>query len=135
MQHLVVVKSQAFSSQVEERGKSKKNNKKRKRSGGAGSDEDKDDDDEGEGISLSSEVHNVLRVLWSGKWAVATPYSLVFAIWRFVPQFRSYLQQDAQEFYNRFIDAVHTELLDVARQADNISRTFAISPRVRRLLS
>jgi ubiquitin C-terminal hydrolase len=69
-------------------------------------------------VSLSSEVHNVLRVLWSGKWAVATPYSLVYSIWHFVPQFRSYLQQDAQEFYNYFIDAVHTELLQVADDAD-----------------
>ena len=69
-------------------------------------------------VSLSAECHNVLRVLWSGKWAVATPYSLVFSIWHFVPQFRSYLQQDAQEFYNYFIDAVHMELLQIANHAD-----------------
>jgi ubiquitin C-terminal hydrolase len=103
------------------RNKKKQVSKKRKRSNseGVGDDEDDDDsDDEDKGVSLSSEVHNVLRVLWSGKWAVATPYSLVFAIWRFVPQFRSYLQQDAQEFYNSFIDAVHIELLDVAKQAE-----------------
>ena len=77
-----------------------------------------EEEEQEEEVSLSSEVHNMLRVLWSGKWAVATPYSLVFAIWRFVPHFRSYLQQDAQEFYNSFIDAVHTELLDVAKEAD-----------------
>ena len=102
-----------------------KDSKKRKRSAASGNGnsiekEDENVEEEDLDISLSSEIHNVLRVLWSGQWAVATPYSLVFAIWRFVPHFRSYLQQDAQEFYNSFIDAVHTELLEVAKKAEGI---------------
>ena len=73
-----------------------------------------------EKVSLSSEVHNALRVMWSGKWAVATPYALVFAVWRFLPQFRSYQQQDAQEFLNGFVDALLAEaakVLDEAKSA------------------
>jgi ubiquitin C-terminal hydrolase len=81
--------------------------------------DDSNENDDDDPISLSAEVHNVLRVLWSGKWAVFTPYSLVFSLWHFVPQFRSYLQQDAQEFYNFFIDAVNTELLQIAKKADD----------------
>ena len=42
------------------------------------------------------ELHNLLRVVWSGKWAVVTPYALLDALWRFVPRFRNYQQQDAQ---------------------------------------
>ena len=46
----------------------------------------------------------------SGKWAVATPYALVFAVWRFLPQFRSYQQQDAQELLRFLLDGMHNEL-------------------------
>ena len=48
--------------------------------------------------SLSQEVHGLMRVMWSGKWAVVTPHAVLNAVWRLVPAFRGYSQQDAQEF-------------------------------------
>ena len=47
---------------------------------------------------LSQEVHSLMRVMWSGKWAVVTPHAVLNAVWRLVPAFRGYSQQDAQEF-------------------------------------
>lgn len=47
---------------------------------------------------LSQAVHSLLRVMWSGKWAVVTPHAVLNAVWRLVPAFRGYSQQDAQEF-------------------------------------
>lgn len=39
------------------------------------------------------QLHALLRVLWSGKWAVVTPFALLEAIWKFVPRFKNYQQQ------------------------------------------
>lgn len=61
-------------------------------------------------ISLAVELHNILRVLWSGKWLVVTPFALLDALWRFVPRFRGYVQQDAQEFYTYLLDRLNVEL-------------------------
>ena len=47
---------------------------------------------------LTQEVHRLMRVMWSGKWAVVTPHAVLNAVWRLVPSFRGYSQQDAQEF-------------------------------------
>jgi len=59
---------------------------------------------------MSLELHNILRVIWSGKWAVVTPFALLDALWKFVPQFRNYQQQDAQEFLVFLLDRLHDEL-------------------------
>ena len=48
--------------------------------------------------SLCQEIHRLLRVMWSGKWAVVTPHTVLTSIWHHVPSFRGYCQQDAQEF-------------------------------------
>ena len=48
--------------------------------------------------SLCEEIHGLLRVMWSGKWAVVTPHTVLTAVWSHVPAFRGYCQQDAQEF-------------------------------------
>lgn len=92
-----------------------------------------------ESVSLCAELHRVLRLLWSGKWAVVTPHSLVFAVWKFMPYFRSYRQQvrarharvapstppaadpvfactppspqDAHEFFSALIDGLDMELV------------------------
>ncbi|RYG54865.1 hypothetical protein EON66_06590, partial [archaeon] len=45
----------------------------------------------------------------SGRWAVFTPAGLIFSIWRRMPHFRSYSQQDAQEFLSCLLDALHEE--------------------------
>eukprot|EP00005_Dracoamoeba_jomungandri_P013183 CAMPEP_0174265372 /NCGR_PEP_ID=MMETSP0439-20130205/26238_1 /TAXON_ID=0 /ORGANISM="Stereomyxa ramosa, Strain Chinc5" /LENGTH=641 /DNA_ID=CAMNT_0015351799 /DNA_START=549 /DNA_END=2474 /DNA_ORIENTATION=- len=59
---------------------------------------------------LSLELYNIFRVVWSGKWAVVTPFALLDAIWKYVPQFRNYQQQDAQEFFVYLLDRLHDEL-------------------------
>lgn len=48
--------------------------------------------------SLCEEIHGLMRVMWSGKWAVVTPHTILTAIWHHIPTFRGYCQQDAQEF-------------------------------------
>jgi hypothetical protein len=45
--------------------------------------------------SISAEIHNIFRVVWSGRWAVVTPFALLDALWKFVPRFRNYQQQVA----------------------------------------
>ena len=49
-------------------------------------------------VSLTQEIHGLMRVMWSGKWAVVTPHTVLSAIWTHIPSFRGYCQQDAQEF-------------------------------------
>ena len=48
--------------------------------------------------SLSNELHALFRVMWSGKWAIVSPHSLLHAVWNVIPFFKGYTQQDAQEF-------------------------------------
>jgi len=60
--------------------------------------------------ALCIELHYILRVLWSGKWAVITPFALLEALWKFVPRFRNSQQHDAQEFLSYLLDRLHHEL-------------------------
>lgn len=60
--------------------------------------------------SICNEIHRLLRVLWSGKWAIITPSALLDSLWKFVPQFRNYKQQDAQEFLYCILDRMNQEL-------------------------
>ena len=48
--------------------------------------------------SLCHELHRLMRVMWSGKWAVVTPHTVLNSVWRLIPSFHGYTQQDAQEF-------------------------------------
>lgn len=43
-------------------------------------------------------MHALMRVMWSGKWAVVTPHAILNAVWELTPCFRGYTQHDAQEF-------------------------------------
>ena len=52
----------------------------------------------------------MLRLMWSGRWGVLTPTSLVLAVWRFMPHFRGYQQQDAMEFFQTLSDCLNEEL-------------------------
>ena len=47
---------------------------------------------------LSEELHALLRVMWSGKWALVSPHKMLNAVWQMIPFFKGYSQQDAQEF-------------------------------------
>lgn len=62
---------------------------------------------------LCHELHMLLRVMWSGKWAIVSPHGILSAVWQLIPSFRGYCQQDAQEFLCEFLDKIHSELQDL----------------------
>ncbi|KAL3842436.1 hypothetical protein ACJMK2_020453, partial [Sinanodonta woodiana] len=61
-------------------------------------------------VSLCRELHGLLRVLWSGKWAQVSPYAFLSAVWHAIPVFKGYAQHDAQEFLCELLDKVQQEL-------------------------
>eukprot|EP00667_Euglena_gracilis_P001801 EG_transcript_1801 len=61
-------------------------------------------------MTLWRELHNLFRVLTSGKWSIVTPRSMVSALWHFLPCFKGCTQQDAQEFLFFLFDRLETEL-------------------------
>lgn len=65
-----------------------------------------------DGIILTEELKKVLVALVQGDEKTAiSPDSLFQAIWKVVPRFRGYQQQDAHEFLRYMLDRLHTELL------------------------
>ena len=62
-------------------------------------------------INLCDHLAALFRVLWSGKWAVVTPYSLLELVWQLIPSFRGYKQQDAQELLCELEDRIRTEVM------------------------
>jgi len=48
--------------------------------------------------SLANELSALLRVMWSGKWAVVSAHQMLSAVWNKMPFFKGYTQHDAQEF-------------------------------------
>ncbi|CAI7996452.1 Ubiquitin carboxyl-terminal hydrolase 3 [Geodia barretti] len=64
-----------------------------------------------EELSLVEEVRKVSCGLWQEGDSSLSPDSLFSIIWRLVPQFRGYQQQDAHEFMRYLLDKLHTELL------------------------
>ncbi|XP_025049593.1 ubiquitin carboxyl-terminal hydrolase 44 isoform X2 [Alligator sinensis] len=63
-----------------------------------------------EHISLCHELHTLFQVMWSGKWALVSPFAMLHSVWRLIPAFRGYAQQDAQEFLCELLDKVQQEL-------------------------
>uniref|UniRef100_A0A2C9KV61 ubiquitinyl hydrolase 1 n=1 Tax=Biomphalaria glabrata TaxID=6526 RepID=A0A2C9KV61_BIOGL len=61
-------------------------------------------------LSLCQELHGLLRVLWSGKWAQVSPHGFLHAIWKYIPAFKGHLQHDAQEFLCELLDKVSQEI-------------------------
>ncbi|GAM24659.1 hypothetical protein SAMD00019534_078340 [Acytostelium subglobosum LB1] len=61
-------------------------------------------------LSFSIQLHYLFRVLWAGKWSVVTPSSLLDSVLKFIPQFKYYQQQDAQEFFSSLLDCISEEL-------------------------
>ncbi|XP_065901281.1 ubiquitin carboxyl-terminal hydrolase 44-like isoform X2 [Dysidea avara] len=59
---------------------------------------------------LCQELHALMRVMWSGKWAVVTPHAVLASIWKFIPSFHGYAQQDAQEFLCEILYRLQSEL-------------------------
>lgn len=61
-------------------------------------------------ISLCHELHTLFQVMWSGKWALVSPFAMLHSVWQLIPAFRGYAQQDAQEFLCELLDKVQCEL-------------------------
>ena len=65
-----------------------------------------------DGIIVTEELKKVLMALKeSEEKSAISPESLFQAIWKVVPRFRGYQQQDAHEFLRYMLDRLHTELL------------------------
>ncbi|KAM9760448.1 LOW QUALITY PROTEIN: ubiquitin carboxyl-terminal hydrolase 44-like [Dama dama] len=60
-------------------------------------------------ISLCHELHTLFQVTWSGK-ALVSPFAMLHSVWRLIPAFRGYGQQDAQEFLCELLDKIQHEL-------------------------
>jgi len=65
-----------------------------------------------DGVIVTDELKKVLMALkQSDDKSAISPNSLFEAIWKVVPRFRGYQQQDAHEFLRYMLDRLHTELL------------------------
>jgi ubiquitin C-terminal hydrolase len=82
-------------------------------------------------LSLSLEMHKLMRVLWSGKWRCATAYGFLRAVWHYFPAMANFRQQDAQEFWCLLRDQLHTELAKQPSGRTIVSRTFGGTLRSR----
>ncbi|KAM8860508.1 ubiquitin carboxyl-terminal hydrolase 3 [Synchiropus picturatus] len=62
-------------------------------------------------VSLVEEFRKTLCSLWQGNQTAFSPDSLFYTIWKIMPSFRGYQQQDAHEFMRYLLDHLHRELL------------------------
>eukprot|EP00658_Telonema_sp_P-2_P080623 TRINITY_DN8058_c0_g1_i1.p1 TRINITY_DN8058_c0_g1~~TRINITY_DN8058_c0_g1_i1.p1 ORF type:complete len:574 (-),score=108.51 TRINITY_DN8058_c0_g1_i1:361-2082(-) len=81
-----------------------------------------------EPVKLFEEVHHLLKVLWSGRYAVATPNSVVSTVWLTNSMFRGFKQQDASEFFVFLIDRLSNELSSMSPPV-NLREFFDLSVR------
>ncbi|XP_015256237.1 PREDICTED: ubiquitin carboxyl-terminal hydrolase 3 [Cyprinodon variegatus] len=75
-------------------------------------------------VSLVEEFRKTLCSLWQGNQAAFSPDSLFYAIWKIMPSFRGYQQQDAHEFMRYLLDHLHREL-----QYSRNGAAFPVSPQ------
>ncbi|XP_047202919.1 ubiquitin carboxyl-terminal hydrolase 3 [Girardinichthys multiradiatus] len=61
-------------------------------------------------VSLVEEFRKTLCSLWQGSQTAFSPDSLFYAIWKIMPSFRGFQQQDAHEFMRYLLDHLHREL-------------------------
>ncbi|KAK7115768.1 ubiquitin carboxyl-terminal hydrolase 3-like [Littorina saxatilis] len=69
--------------------------------------------DLGEDSLVVEELRKILVALWQGNKSAISPESLFSVIWKVVPRFRGYQQQDAHEFMRYLLDRMHSELLQL----------------------
>uniref|UniRef100_A0A671NCY0 Ubiquitin carboxyl-terminal hydrolase n=1 Tax=Sinocyclocheilus anshuiensis TaxID=1608454 RepID=A0A671NCY0_9TELE len=72
----------------------------------------------------SSEFRKILCSLWQGSQTAFSPDALFYVIWKIMPSFRGYQQQDAHEFLRYLLDHLHREM----QGSKNGSPSPALSP-------
>ncbi|XP_054896096.1 ubiquitin carboxyl-terminal hydrolase 3 [Poeciliopsis prolifica] len=75
-------------------------------------------------VSLVEEFRKTLCSLWQGNQTAFSPDSLFYAIWKIMPSFRGYQQQDAHEFMRYLLDHLHREL-----QYSRNGASYPVSPQ------
>ncbi|XP_061531891.1 ubiquitin carboxyl-terminal hydrolase 3 [Phycodurus eques] len=61
-------------------------------------------------VSLVEELRKTFCSLWQGNQSAFSPDSLFYSVWKIMPSFRGYQQQDAHEFMRYLLDHLHREL-------------------------
>lgn len=85
-------------------------------------------------ISLCHELHTLFQVMWSGKWALVSPFAMLHSVWQLIPAFRGYAQQDAQEFLCELLDKVQHELESAGKHSGTTTTTTAVPQTRKRLI-
>ncbi|XP_077356131.1 ubiquitin carboxyl-terminal hydrolase 44 [Festucalex cinctus] len=86
-------------------------------------------------ISLCHELHTLFQVMWSGKWALVSPFAMLHSVWQLIPAFRGYAQQDAQEFLCELLDKVQRELESTGAHAPSADVPHTQKRLIKQVLS
>jgi len=88
-------------------------------------------------LLIAEELRKTIILLGEKKKSVISPQSLFSVIWKIVPQFKGYKQQDAQEFLRYMLDRLHTELTTLFPRnsvSKNLSNTSLVTSLFRGVL-
>uniref|UniRef100_A0A8C6UCZ9 Ubiquitin carboxyl-terminal hydrolase n=1 Tax=Neogobius melanostomus TaxID=47308 RepID=A0A8C6UCZ9_9GOBI len=85
-------------------------------------------------ISLCHQLHTLFQVMWSGKWALVSPFAMLHSVWQLIPAFRGYAQQDAQEFLCELLDKVQHELESASQNTNSSGVPQTQKPLIKQVL-